>query len=143
MAAVSTSSFAYAQNTEVRDWGEIQKELEILASNPEFQKILKHPEVQKALNAYHAQVDHLKAQAKAEAEKRIDNTTKEAKTLAQERWDMTVGKLIRDYQNSDIPRRLEEGDWSAIEETKALLKSLDLPEIGEKGTSSGSLDLNK
>lgn len=127
-ALIGLSLPAHAQNTEVRSWSEIQKELEIIASNPEIQKVLKHPEVRKVLNEYQATVDNLKAQAKAQAEAKVEAKKDEAQTLAQERWDMTVGKLIRDYQASDIPRKLEQGDWSALEETKALLRALPLPE---------------
>ena len=134
---------AQAQNTEMRDWSEIQRELEIIANNPELQKILKHPDVQRVLKDYQATVDNLKAQAKAEAQKKVDNTKAEAQAAVQDRWDMTIGKLIQDYQNSDIPRKLEQGDWSAIEETKALLENLDLQLPQNQNTSTGALDFNK
>ncbi len=143
LAFAATITPAQAQNTEMRDWSEIQRELEIIANNPELQKILKHPDVQRVLKDYQATVDNLKAQAKAEAQKKVDDTKAEAQAAVQDRWDMTVGKPIQDYQNSDIPRKLAEGDWRPIEETKALLESLDLQLPQNQNTSSGALDFNK
>lgn len=132
---------AQAQNTEMRDWSEIQRELEIIANNPELQKILKHPDVQRVLKDYQTTVDNLKAQAKAEAQKKVDDTKAEAQAAVQDRWDMTVGKLIQDYQNSDIPRKLEQGDWSALNELEIMLNKAGADvNLQKPHDSGGTLD---
>jgi len=131
-----------ANDVEVRSLDEIKKEIGIIMSSPAIQKALGHKEVQKALNNIDAHIQALEAQAKFEAEKALNEKKAEAKTIAQDRWDATVGKLIEDYQESDIPRKLEQGDWSALEETKALLQALQTEESFTE-QQSGSLDLRK
>lgn len=117
-----------AQNVDVRSLAELQKEIDIIMQSPAIQKTLSHKEVQKVLGQVEAHLNALENQAKFEAEKALKEKKVEAQALAQDRWDMTVGKLIEDYKKSDIPRKLEQGDWSALEETKALLQALPLPE---------------
>jgi len=119
---------AWAQNVEVRSLDELQKEIDIILQSPAIQKTLSHKEVKSVLGGIQAHLDALERQAKFEAEKALKAKKNEAQALAQDRWDTTVGKLIQDYKKSDIPRKLEQGDWSALEETKALLQALPLPE---------------
>lgn len=126
---------AYSADVEVRDWSEIQAELDRIIQNKNVQKALNHKEVRKVVNQIQQNLDALEAQVKAEAQKKTDQAKAQAESLVQNRWDMTVGKLIKDYKESDIPRKLEQGDWSALEETKALLQKLPSPTEG-----SGTLD---
>jgi hypothetical protein len=132
----------HANDVEVRSLDEIKKEVNIILSSPAIQKALGHKEVQKALNTIDAHIQALEAQAKFEAEKALGNKKQEAQAIAQDRWDATVGKLIKDYKESGIPKKLEQGDWSAIEETKALVRSLQIEESFTE-RQSGSLDLRK
>ena len=142
---MSMPPLAQAEDIEVRDFSEIQKELEPLLNHPEIRKLLNTPEVQKVLRDYQAQANQIKANAKKEVENKVEAKKLEAEALVQERWAATVGKLIDDYQKSDIPRKLEQGDWSAIEETKALLRALDVPvdEMTAPATTSGTLNFDK
>lgn len=127
LLALSLSSVSFAGDVEVRDWSEIQAELDRIIQNKEVQKVLNHKEVRKVVSQIQRNLDALEAQVKAEAENKVDQAQAQAQALVQDRWDMTVGKLIDDYKKSDIPRKLEQGDWDAIEETKALLRQLPSP----------------
>ncbi len=53
----------------------------------------------------------------------VDKTIDNIEDKAEKQWDITVGKLIKDYKESDIPRKLKEGDYNLTEEAKKLLQN--------------------
>ena len=81
------------------------------------QKLLSQPDVKQTITNLEQNMHVLHQKA--------DELTEGTITATQRQWKQNVDKLINDYQKSDVPRKLREGDWSLVNEAYQLMKGPD------------------
>lgn len=70
------------------------------------------------------------------AHNKADEVSDGSLSAFERQWQRQVDELIVAYKNSDIPRKLREGDWSLAEEMMYTLR----PDSGEQKTADGEKD---